>query len=44
VGSVGYHFCDALAAAATRHGMAVGHILQGLIGALVHYHRTEAKQ
>ena len=44
VGSVGYHFRDALAAAATRHGMAVGHILQGPIDALDHYHRTEAKR
>ncbi|AWM31382.1 N-acetylglucosamine kinase [Hymenobacter nivis] len=44
VGSVGYHFRDALAAAATRHGMAVGHILQGPIDALVAYHRAAAAQ
>ena len=33
-----------LAAAAARHGMAVGHILQGPIDALVHYHRGAAAQ
>lgn len=43
VGSVGYHFSDALATAA-RHGMAVGHILEGPIDALVHYHRAAAAQ
>ncbi|MGI4874729.1 MAG: hypothetical protein ACRYFX_26540 [Janthinobacterium lividum] len=38
VGSVGYHFREALAAAATRHGMAVGHIMPAPIEALVRYH------
>ena len=38
VGSVGYHFREALAAAATRHGMAVGQILEAPIEALVRYH------
>ncbi|MGI4883954.1 MAG: hypothetical protein ACRYFR_03230 [Janthinobacterium lividum] len=42
VGSVGYHFRDALAAAAARHGMAVGRIIQGPIDALAHYHRATA--
>ncbi len=39
VGSVGYHFRAALAAAATRHGMAVGQILETPVAALVRYHR-----
>ena len=38
VGSVGYHFREALAAAATRHGMAVGRIMPAPIEALVRYH------
>jgi N-acetylglucosamine kinase-like BadF-type ATPase len=38
VGSVGYHFREALAAAATHHGMVVGHILQAPIEALVRYY------
>jgi glucosamine kinase len=38
VGSIGYHFRDALAAVATRHGMAVGRIIEAPIEALVHYH------
>ncbi|AMJ65125.1 N-acetylglucosamine kinase [Hymenobacter sp. PAMC 26628] len=42
VGSVGYHFRDALAAAAARHGMAVGRIIQGPIDALAAYHRAAA--
>jgi glucosamine kinase len=40
VGSVGYHFWEELAAAATRHGMAVGQILQAPIDALVHYYEV----
>ncbi len=40
VGSVGYHFREALAEAAARHGMAVGRIVQGPIDALAHYHET----
>ncbi|WP_201987487.1 N-acetylglucosamine kinase [Hymenobacter rubidus] len=38
VGSVGYYFREALAAAATRHGMAVGQILQAPIDGLLRYH------
>lgn len=38
VGSVGYHFREALAAAATRHGMAVGQMLETPIAALARYH------
>jgi N-acetylglucosamine kinase-like BadF-type ATPase len=40
VGSIGYHFREALAAAATRHGMAVGQIIQAPIDALVRYHEV----
>jgi glucosamine kinase len=40
VGSIGYHFREALAAAATRHGMAVGQIIQAPIDALVRYHQA----
>ena len=40
VGSVGYHFRAALAAAATRHGMAPGQFLQAPIDALVCYHEA----
>jgi N-acetylglucosamine kinase-like BadF-type ATPase len=40
VGSVGYHFRKALAAAATRHGMLVGHILETPMEALVRYHEV----
>lgn len=40
VGSIGYHFRAALAAAATRHGMAVGQIMPTPIEALVRYHRA----
>lgn len=39
VGSVGYHFREALAATAARHGMAVGQILEAPIDALVRYHQ-----
>ena len=39
VGSIGYHFRSALAAAATRHGMVVGQIIQAPIDALVRYHK-----
>ena len=39
VGSIGYHFRGALVAAATRHGMAVGQILDAPIAALVRYHQ-----
>lgn len=42
VGSVGYHFRAALAAAATRHGMMVGHIMPAPLDALVRYHETTA--
>lgn len=42
VGSVGYYFRDALAAAAARHGMAVGTIAQEPIAALVRYHQRAA--
>ena len=38
VGSVGYHFRDALARAATAHGMAVGKIIRSPIDDLVSYH------
>ena len=38
VGSIGYHFREALAAAAARHGMAVGQIIQAPIEGLVRYH------
>jgi N-acetylglucosamine kinase-like BadF-type ATPase len=38
VGSVGYHFREALAVAATRHGMVVGQILETPIAALARYH------
>ena len=44
VGSIGYHFRVALAAAATRHGMAVGQILETPIEALVRYHRTPSSE
>ncbi|MFD2720491.1 N-acetylglucosamine kinase [Hymenobacter monticola] len=40
VGSVGYHFREALAAVAQRHGMAVGQILREPIDALVRYHEA----
>jgi glucosamine kinase len=40
VGSIGYYFRAALADAATRHGMAVGQILETPIAALVRYHRA----
>ncbi|WP_210518871.1 N-acetylglucosamine kinase [Hymenobacter terricola] len=40
VGSIGYHFREALAAAATRHGMAVGQIIKAPIDALVRYHEV----
>jgi glucosamine kinase len=42
VGSVGYHFREALAQAASRHGMAEGQIIQAPIDALVGYHEKEA--
>jgi N-acetylglucosamine kinase-like BadF-type ATPase len=38
VGSVGYHFRDALARAAAAHGMAVGRIIRSPIDDLVAYH------
>lgn len=38
VGSVGYAFREALAAAAARHGMPMGTVLQSPIEALVDYH------
>ena len=41
VGSIGYHFREALAATATRHGMAVGQIIQSPIDALVRYHQSQ---
>jgi glucosamine kinase len=41
VGSIGYHFREALAAAATRHGMAVGQLMQAPIEALVRYHQGQ---
>lgn len=40
VGSVGYYFRAALAAAATRHGMAVGHIMAAPLAGLLRYHAT----
>ena len=40
VGSIGYHFREALAAVAARHGMAVGQILETPIEALVRYHEV----
>ena len=43
VGSVGYHFRDALAAVAQRHGMAVGQMLREPIEALVRYHEAGAR-
>ena len=39
VGSIGYHFRTALAAAAAKHGMAVGQLLPAPIEALVRYHQ-----
>jgi glucosamine kinase len=42
VGSIAYHFRDALAEAVARHGMAVGQILQAPIDALVRYHQGDA--
>lgn len=41
VGSVGYHFRDALARAAAAHGMAVGTIIRSPIDDLVAYHLAE---
>lgn len=38
VGSIGYHFRDALAAVAGRYGMAVGQIISAPIDGLVRYH------
>ncbi|MBH8567417.1 hypothetical protein KB206_00865 [Microvirga sp. STS02] len=38
VGSISYHFREALAAAAARHGMAVGQMLETPIEALVRHH------
>jgi glucosamine kinase len=43
VGSVGYHFRDALAQAATAHGMAVGKIICAPIDDLVSYHLAAAR-
>jgi len=42
VGSVGYHFRDALTRAATTHGMAVGKIICAPIDDLVSYHLAAA--
>ncbi|RYY21686.1 MAG: N-acetylglucosamine kinase [Cytophagaceae bacterium] len=39
VGSIGYHFREALATAAARHGMAVGQLLEAPIAALARYHQ-----
>ncbi|MEJ7663925.1 MAG: hypothetical protein WKG07_32535 [Hymenobacter sp.] len=39
MGSVAYHFREALAAAAARHGMAVGRIVPAPMAALVEYHQ-----
>jgi glucosamine kinase len=44
VGSVGYGFRQELAATATRHGMAVGQILQAPIDALVRYHEEAVRR
>jgi glucosamine kinase len=41
VGSIGYHFRAALSAAAARHGMAVGQLIEAPIAALVRYHQHQ---
>ncbi|OGX91791.1 N-acetylglucosamine kinase [Hymenobacter coccineus] len=43
VGSVAYHFRDALAQAAATHGMAVGKIIRSPIDDLVSYHLATAR-